>query len=104
MSSSAIALPPEVLYQVVALLFADHLDALVAGPHQLKYTPPSDAQPARSGDSTHAAAPPPTPSTKDEPQGVVAVLLRVTYQMRHVTLKVLADALGLAFDASGIGR
>lgn len=100
MLSVGFALPPEVLYDVVGLVFSEHLDALIAGKRKLQNVPPPSSE-DDSGDNV-LDSPPPL-SVRGEPS-TIASLLQATYQIRHVTLKVLSDALGLEMDDAGIGR
>ena len=80
------------------------LDALIAGKRKLKYVPPEQDEGEQvgegSGDSVRVEG---GEDARGGPR-TMASLLRVTFQVRHVTLKVLADALGLEFDEGGIGR
>ena len=67
-------LPPEVLYDVVALLFSEHLGALIADDHKLKYAAPSTSEePAGSGDSVLDCTLP--PRTQNELSAITSLLL-----------------------------
>ena len=105
MALSTVGLPPEVLYDVVGLVFSEHLDALVAGKRMLKHVPPSDANVDGNfgGGDSGSEGMGELEGAGGEPSAI-ASLLQAAFQIRHVTLKVLADALGIALDCEGIGR
>ena len=98
----SMTLPPplELLYAICAPVVAEYIDELLAG--RLKY----DAHPPagrRAGDG-----PAGDPEAYSDPAfsapNAVLPLLQASVRVRHATLMVLSDALGIALDKSGVGR
>lgn len=92
--------PLELLYAICAPVVAEYIDELLAG--QLKYdAPPASGQP--SGETgTGEAAEYADPALRT--CNPVLPLLQASVRVRHATLMVLSDALGIALDKSGVGR
>ncbi len=116
------ALPPEVLYDIIARITAEYIDDVVAGPLSMpRQDIPSimDQQTGNQNDEEGAAVnleqqvlfglmPDQLTPDLDEDDPVtnapnpIIPLLTVSYQYRRTTLKVLSDALGIPMNEEGI--
>lgn len=84
-------LPTELLYEVIAAAVVRYVDEILAGP--LKYDgSPSSTGPSRKDAALLAMVHNPFPT-----------LLQASYQVRHITLLVLSQILGVTLESSGVG-
>ncbi len=103
-------LPPELLYEVVGLSLAQYLDDLIAGSLKSNPSSPSLELGHRDGEGGADAALRPlepsvsTNSLEAECYNPVVSLLNSSFQIRHVTLRVLSDALGISLKSAGLGQ
>ncbi len=114
MPRQSTVVPPELLYEIVGLILAEYLDDVIAGFHRLPGPTPMDLLTTGLLTDTELqelqkplVSPPIDQNTEDPalsfPSPIVP-LLRVSFQLREVTLKVMSDALGIAIDNKGVGR
>lgn len=86
-------LPPELLHIIIQGTVGGFLFDILAG--DLLYEGPTEDEPLDDNGVTIFA------NLELNP---VMNLLGTSGQIRHITLQVLSDALGVSFDATGIGR
>lgn len=90
-------LSAELLCEIVGLALARYIDELLSGP--LKY-----AQPSASDEVNGPGPSPRDPALADVATNTCMALLESSYQLRHVTLRILSILLRVDLDVTGAGR
>ncbi len=113
-SATGLKVPHELLYEIIGLVVAEHIDSVIAGPLSLpclsvnkskdNHVCEDAASMDRARQLIRALAERPKTDPVLAGSNPVVSLLRISIDWRASTLKVLSDALNIPLESEGVGR